>query len=60
MRRRSVPSSRDNRADCEGLPDPSGATKLYVQRQYFRGTKRTVESALGGILGPFRTPHGSR
>lgn len=37
---------RHGRADCEGLPDHSGTTKLYVQRQYFRGTKRTVESVL--------------
>lgn len=37
---------RHRQADCEGLPEPSGATKLYVQRQYFNGKKRTVESLL--------------
>jgi hypothetical protein len=34
------------RADWEELPDPSGTTRLYVQRQYFQGRKRILESVL--------------
>jgi len=35
------------RADCEGVISPSGrATRLHVQRDYFRGRKGNVDSLI--------------